>query len=92
MWPLRLHVRLTPESESLLDDGRIQRELRRSGVFHVAGVRKEVAREGRTRLGKGAEGMTALELLGQYFESRDVDAARREELMQMARGIVEGGQ
>ena len=87
---LRLHVRLTPESESLLDEGRVQRELRRSGVFHVAGLRKDVQREGRTRLGKGAEGMTALELLARYFESRDVDKARREELMQLARGIVEG--
>ena len=86
----RLTIRLTPESETLLNDRQVADALKRAGVFHIAGVRKEVDRPLRTRLGVSPEGLTPLELLERYFESRDVDAARRKELLGRARGIVEG--
>ncbi len=87
---LRLHIDLTPESEALLNDGQIQRALRRSGIFHLAGLRKDIERSARTRLGKSAEELTPLELLARYFESRDVDDSRRDELLKIAREIVDG--
>ena len=87
---VRLVIRLTPESETLLNDKLIVDELKRAGVFHIAGLRKDVDRRARTRLGANPEGMTPLELLAKYFEARDVDEARREELLKLARGIVEG--
>ena len=87
---LRLRIDLTPESESLLNDGQIQRALRRAEVFHLAGLRKNIERGARARLGKSAEELTPLQLLARYFESRDVDASRRDELLQIAGEIVAG--
>ena len=87
---VRLEIRLTPQSETLLNDKLIVDELKRAGVFHIAGLRKDVDRRTRTRLGANPEGMTPLELLAKYFEARDVDEVRREELLKLARGIVEG--
>ena len=87
---LRLHIDLTPESEALLNDGQIQRALRRSDLFHMAGLRKTIQHSRRARLGKSAEELTPLQLLARYFESRDVPASRREELQHLARGIVDG--
>lgn len=87
---LRLVIKLTPESETLLNDGLIVKELKRAGVFHIAGISKDVDRRARARLGVGPEGLTAMQLLARYFEKRDVEAGRREELLRLAREIVEG--
>ena len=87
---VRLAIRLTPETETLINDKLIIAELRRAGVFHIAGLKLEVDRPARTRLGANPEGMTPLELLEKYFDAKDVDAARRAELLDLARGIVEG--
>lgn len=87
---VRLAIKLTPESETLLNDGVIVNELKRAGVFHIAGISKDVDRRARSRLGVSPEGMTAMQLLARYFESRDVDASRREELLRLARAIVAG--
>ncbi len=86
---VRLEIQLTPESESLLKEAAIVEELKRAGVFHIAGIRKDVERGKRTRLGENPEGLTPMELLERYFESRDLDAARREALLERARDIVE---
>lgn len=87
---VRLVIKLTPESETLLHDGVIVNELKRAGVFHIAGISKDVDRRARARLGVSPEGMTPMQLLARYFESRDVEAERREELLRLAREIVEG--
>lgn len=87
---VRLLIRLSQESESQLKDELIVKELRRAEVFHIAAMRMIVDRRERTRLGANPEGLTALELLERYFVARDVDAARRVELLELARGIVEG--
>ncbi len=87
---VRLQIRLTSESETLLNDRLIIDELNKAGVFHIAGLRKEVDQSRRARLGANPEGMTPLELLERYFESRDVDESRRAELLKLARGIVAG--
>ena len=88
---VRLAIRLTQESETLLNDKLIIDELKRAGVFHIARLRLDVDRRARTRLGANPEGMTPMELLEKYFEAVDVDDARREELLKLARGIIEGG-
>lgn len=87
---LRLALKLTPESETLLDDGLIVKEIKRAGVFHIAGISKDVDRRARARLGLSPEGLTPMQLLARYFEGRDVEAARREELLSLARELVEG--
>ncbi len=87
---VRLQIRLKPENETLLNDGLILAELKRAGVFHIAGLRKEVDRRARTRLEGNPEGLTPLQLLEQYFASREVAAERCEELLRRARAIIEG--
>ena len=87
---MRLVIKLTPESETLLNDGVIVKELKRAGVFHIAGISKAVDRRARARLGVSPEGMTPMQLLERYFESRDVEAERREALLRLAREIIEG--
>lgn len=89
---VRLELRLTPESEALLDQTAIIEALKRAGVFHIAGIRKDVERDGQARLGISPEGLGPLELLERYFEIRAVDAARREALLERAREIVAGTQ
>ncbi len=86
---LRLELRLNPESEALLDESALTEALKRAGVFHIAGIRKDVEQGRRTRLGRSPDGLTSLELLARYFEMRGLDAARREALLERAREIVE---
>ncbi len=87
---LRLAIHLSPASETLLKDRVIQDELRRAGVFHIAAINKAVERQHRTRLGVNSAGLTPLELLERYFDARDVEAGRREQLLRLAREIVAG--
>ena len=87
---VRLEMRLKPETEALLKDKVIHQELRRAGVFHIAGISKDVERSPRARLGLNPEGLMPLELLERYFDAREVEAGRREELLRLAREIVVG--
>lgn len=88
---VRLVIQLTPETETLLKDGAVFEQLKRAGVFHIAGIRKEVERRDRSRLDVSPEGLTPLELLARYFTSRGIEAARREELLERAKDIIEVG-
>ena len=88
---VRLVIQLTPETETLLKDGAVFEQLKRAGVFHIAGIRKEVERRDRSRLDVSPEGLTPLELLERYFTSRGIEAARREELLERAKDIIEVG-
>ncbi len=86
---VRLIIQLTPETDNLLKEGAVFDALKRAGVFHVAGIRKEVERHDRSRLDVSPEGLTPLELLDRYFKSRDIGGARRDELLDKAKGIIE---
>jgi len=86
---VRLIIQLTPETDNLLKEGTIFDALKRAGVFHVAGIRKEVERHDRSRLDVSPEGLTPIELLDIYFKTRDVGSARREELIEKAKDIIE---
>jgi len=86
---VRLIIQLTPETDNLLKEGSIFDALKRAGVFHVAGIRKEVERHDRSRLDVSPEGLTPLELLDIYFKSRDVGSTRREELLEKAKDIID---
>lgn len=88
---VRLIIQLKPETETLLKDAAIVEQLKRAGVFHIAGLRKEVERQDRPRLDVSPEGLTPLELLERYFRSRDIESARREELLERAKDIIEAG-
>lgn len=87
---LRLELRLRPESEALLDERALSAALKRAGVFHIAGIRKDLEQVSQTRLGSSPEGLSPLQLLERYFELRSLPAQRREALLDRARDIVAG--
>lgn len=87
---VRLIVQLTPETDAVVNDNAIRDALREAGVFHIAGLQRQIERPERSRLGGNPEGMTHEQLLEQYFISKDVPAERRAILMQRANDIMHG--
>jgi DNA repair protein SbcD/Mre11 len=87
---VRLIIDLTPETEPLLNETVIRDVLRQADVYHVAGIRKEIERVDRARLGGNPEGLTHAQLLDRYLLSKEVYADRREELLNAAQGIFDG--
>ena len=84
---VRLTMHVSPEMEPLLRDADIQRAL--EPAHHVASINREVPRERRTRVPAGtAEGMTPMEALDLYFESRKLEPARRDKLMRYAQDLM----
>jgi exonuclease SbcD len=88
---VRLVIQLTPETEAMLKDGAIFDALKHANVFHVAGIRKEVERNDRSRLDVSPEGLTAIELLERYFKSLDINGARREQLLEKGNDLIDMG-
>jgi exonuclease SbcD len=86
---VRLQIKLSPETDAMLNDGTIRNALRNANVFHIAGIAREVERPERARLGTNPEGMTHEQLLDAYFKSRDIEPARRERLMEVAQRIMQ---
>jgi exonuclease SbcD len=86
---VRLIVDLTPETEPLLNETAIRDVLRQADVYHVAGIRKEIERGDRARLGANPEGLTYAQLLDRYLISKEVYADRREELLNAAQEIFD---
>ncbi len=86
---VRLIVQVTPENETSLNEAAIRETLRQADVYHVAGMRKEVERADRARLGTNPEGLTPEELLERYLISKQISEARRVELMEAARNVFD---
>jgi exonuclease SbcD len=89
---VRMTLRLTPETEARFNEGIVRDALRRGQVSFIASIRKEVDEPARARLGDNPEGLTDTELLERYFISKQIDAARREELMTHAEVLLERAQ
>ncbi len=87
---VRIIVDMTPETEPLLNEIVIRDMLRQADVYHVAGIRKEIERVDRARLGANPEGLTHAQLLDRYLLSKEVYADRREELLIAAQEIFDG--
>lgn len=88
---VRLIVQLTPETDARLNDVALRDALRRAGAFHVAGMRREIERPQRARLGTNPERFTPEELLDQYLRSRDdLSPDRRAALLEAGRAIIQG--
>ncbi len=87
---VRMHVQLTQEQESAFNESAIREVFKQAGVFYLATIRKEVESPARSRLGMSPEGLTHAELLEKYLISRDIPAARREQLLLEAERVFEG--
>jgi DNA repair protein SbcD/Mre11 len=81
---VRLLLDMSPETETRLNENTIKDELKRVGVYQLAGIRKHVEQPVRARLGASPEGLTTPELLERYFISREISAERRRELLEAA--------
>jgi len=89
---VRMIVQLTPETDAMLNDNTIRDTLRDAGVFHVAGIKREIDRPDRARLGENPEGLTHMELLERYFNSRDLDEERQQSLLEAAQDLIHGSE
>jgi exonuclease SbcD len=86
---VRLLVDVTPENEARFSENAVREALRQAQVYHVAGLRKEVRRSERARLGLSPEGLSPEQLLERYLLSKEASPARCAELLEAARGIFE---
>ncbi|MEL6403102.1 MAG: exonuclease SbcCD subunit D [Chloroflexota bacterium] len=85
---VRLLIDLTPETNASLHDGYVRGALYEAGVFHIAGIKRDIERPDRARLGTNPEGLTHEELLEKYLVSREIAPERRTILLEKAREIM----
>jgi len=85
---VRIIMQLTPETESHLNEALLRDALRRAGVYHIAGLRKDVEQSRRQRL-PSPEGLTNMELLEHYFIAKEVPTPRRKALLATAQQIMD---
>ncbi|MEM9953557.1 MAG: exonuclease SbcCD subunit D [Chloroflexota bacterium] len=85
---VRIIVELTPETNASLQDSFLRRELLEAGVFHIAGIKRDIERPDRARLGTNPEGLTHEELLEKYLISREIEPERRAILLSLAEEIM----
>lgn len=83
---VRVILRMRPEQEKQVREADVRRLL--EGAAFVAGIRFEVERKARLRLGTvRPEELTPMQLLERYLEAKDVPPHRRRELMEAAEKI-----
>ena len=84
---VRLKVMLPAELDVHLREGEIRQLL--SGAHYLAAISREVNQDRRIRIPPDvAEGLTPMDALRLYLESREVDPVRREKMLQYAEGLV----
>ena len=83
---VRVQVQLRPDQQAMFRELEVQSALGKSSSVSIT---REVETEARTRLGDLApEALTPLELLQRYFESRQVDEARKLALLTRAEDLL----
>ncbi|MEQ8675818.1 MAG: exonuclease SbcCD subunit D [Aggregatilineales bacterium] len=86
---VRFILQFSQTSETRFNENAIRDALKRSGAFHIAGIRKEVEQPARARLGGSPEGMTPDQLLERYLQSQEIPPERRNELLEVAESIFD---
>jgi len=85
---VRVQVAIPDRLEALLDEGEIQRALK--DAHYVAAIARDVERERRPRVaGFTAEGMTPVEALEVYLDSKKVPEERRKLLLEYGHRLIE---
>ena len=84
---LRLLLQLSADNEAALDADALHEALRHAGVWHLAGLQREVERPRRRRL-SGVEGLEPLPLLQHYLTARDAPPQRQKALLDAAAGLL----
>jgi exonuclease SbcD len=87
---VRLQIQVSAEKEGLLQENEIRKALKEA--YFVAAVNKEVDREHRSRLGSyPAEGLTPLQALKLYFESKKTPKEREKVLLEYGERLIQQG-
>ncbi len=84
---LRLLLQLSAENEAALDADALHAALRDAGVWHLAGLQRQVERP-RRRSGAGLDDLDPLPLLQHYLEARDTPPPRQKDLLDAAAGLL----
>ena len=85
---LRLHLQLSAENEAALDPEALRDALQRAGVWHLAGLQRQV--EQPRRLASPAlEGLDPSQQLRHYLERRQVPPERQARLLELAAELLQ---
>lgn len=86
---VRVQVNLESGQEALLDDAAVRRAL--AAAHYCAGIQREVEGGVRSRLGGvSVEGLTPIQALERYLNTRETPAARTQDLLAHARPLIAG--
>jgi len=84
---VRVQIKVAAEREGLVQDGEIRKAL--AGAYYVAAITREVEQERRSRLGaRSVEGITPLEALQLYLESKKVGKERARLLLEYGERLI----
>jgi exonuclease SbcD len=87
---VRLQIKVTAEKEGLVHENEIRKALK--AAYFIAAIHKEVQREHRSRLrGYSAEGITPLEALQSYLESKKTPKDRTRLLLEYGERLIREG-
>jgi len=87
---VRLQIKVSAEKESLLQENEIKKALKEA--YFIAAINKEVDREHRSRLGSyPAEGLTPLQALKLYLESKKTPKDRAQVLLEYGERLIQQG-
>jgi exonuclease SbcD len=84
---VRILIKSDPESDSALQAKAIEDAVIGQRANIIAAIHRQVERPERTRLGSNPEGLTAMELLERYLDTREVPADQINKLMDAAEDI-----
>ena len=87
---VRLQIKVSAEKEALLQENEIRKALKEA--YFIAALNKEVDREHRSRLGSyPVEGLTPLQALKLYFESKKTSKERTQLLLEYGERLIQQG-
>jgi DNA repair protein SbcD/Mre11 len=88
---VRVNLKLRADQQAELREEELRRALGEWGAYHIAGIARLVDRTRRIRLaGDSVEGLSPLQLLEKYLETKNVRPERTELLLKYAHALIHG--
>ncbi len=88
---VRVRLKLSSDQQGALREDELRRTLNELGVYHIAAIAQEVDRVRRIRLGgDSTTGLSPMEVLQKYLETKSVKADRIELLLKHAQALING--
>jgi exonuclease SbcD len=86
---VRVIIEADMETNALIQTNPIEQALREAGASVIASIQRDVDQPSRMRLGPTPEGLSPLELLERYLQSKEISPARIAVLMEAAHNMIE---